>query len=134
MKDSCKMCKNPARKGPFSKQKRFCKILARCLQDYCTRFVQETCTILHGISSWVMASSLRICYSKKGLSTAPWSFFLSVAPFFLFYSLIKGEKLNCNASDYFTQKQLLTHMNIIMKYAPMFSHVCLCFFTSSVSK
>jgi len=39
------MCKNPARKGPFSEQdEKFCKILARYLQDYCTRFVQETCT------------------------------------------------------------------------------------------
>jgi len=38
----------------------------------------------------VIVSSLRICYSEEGSSTAPWSFFLSVASSFLFYSLVKG--------------------------------------------
>jgi len=42
----------------------------------------------------VIASSLQICYSEKGLSTAPWPFFLSVAPFLSLLLLYKkGEKL-----------------------------------------
>jgi len=46
----------------------------------------------------VIASSLRICYSKEGSSTAPWSFFNPWLFSFLFYSLIKGEKLTKEVS------------------------------------
>jgi len=41
----------------------------------------------------VIASSLQNCFSEEGLSTAPWSFFYPSLLSFLFYSLIKGEKL-----------------------------------------
>jgi len=37
----------------------------------------------------VITSTLQIRYSEEDSSTAPWSFFLSIASF---YSLIKGEK------------------------------------------
>jgi len=53
----------------------------------------------------VIASSLWNCYSEKGLSTAPWSFLLSVTPFL--------------SSNYITQKQLLAHVNIIMNHTPI---------------
>jgi len=75
----------------------------------------------------VIVSSLQLCYSEKGLSTAPWSFFLSVTPFLLFYFFTKKVRnsqkrcrLSAMASDCVTQKQLLTHVNIIMKHTPIY--------------
>jgi len=92
----------------------------------------------------VIASSLRNCYSKEGLSTAPWSFFLSIAPFLsllLPYKMVRNSQKRCRssatASDYVTRKQLLAHVNIIMKHAPIYNKQmfsCVCFFTSSALK
>jgi len=76
----------------------------------------------------VIASSLRICYSEKGLSTAPWSFFLFVAPFLsllLLYKKVRNSWKRCRsstmASNCVMQNQLLAHMNIIMKHTPIYN-------------
>jgi len=76
----------------------------------------------------VIVSSLRICYSEEGLSTVPCFFFLSVAPFLsllLPYKKVRNSLKRCQstatASDYITQKQLFTHVNIIMKHTPIYN-------------
>jgi len=76
----------------------------------------------------VIASSLWNYYSEEGLSTAPGSFLLSVALFLslLFpYKKVRNLWKRCRssvmASDCITQKQLLTHVNIIMKHAPIYN-------------
>jgi len=76
----------------------------------------------------VIASSLRNCYSKEGLSTALWSFFLSVAPFLsllLPYKKVRNSQKRCRSSAMASycviQKQLLTHVNIIMKHTPIYN-------------
>ena len=89
----------------------------------------------------VIMSSLQNSYSEEGLSTAPWSFFLSVTPFLsllLPYKKARNSRKRCRssakASDYVTRKQLLAHMNINMKHAPIYNRHDVCFFTSSASK
>jgi len=76
----------------------------------------------------VTVSSLQNCYSKEGSSTVPWSFLLSVACFLsllLPYKKVKNLQKMCQliamASDYFTQKQLFAHVNIIMKHALIYN-------------
>jgi len=76
----------------------------------------------------VITSSLRNYYSKEALSTVPWSFFLSVAPFLsllLTYKKVRNSQKRCKssatASDCVSQKQLLTHVNIIMKHTPIYN-------------
>jgi len=76
----------------------------------------------------VITSSLQNCYSKEGLSTASWSFLLSVALFLsllLPYKKVRNSLKRCRssamASDCVTQKQLLTYVNIIMKHAHIYN-------------
>jgi len=108
--------------------------LSACLTDYLTDCLP---TIIPGSTSAmapdfshkkVIASSLRNYYSEEGLSTAPWSFFLSITPFLsllLPYKNVRNSQKryqsSAMASDCVTQKQLLTHMNIIMKHTPIYN-------------
>jgi len=73
-------------------------------------------------------SSLQNCYSEEGSSTASWSFLLSVVSFLslqLPYKKVRNSQKMCQstatASGYIAQKQLLVHVDIIMKHVPIYN-------------